>query len=143
MFLKTEKALDSFGRAPENITAAYIVWALTETGVSGADLETEIKTLKGYADVQIKSGSADKYFLGLLSCSLYNLQRTEEARTYANEIIKSQLKTGNVTRSQTSITASLGANLVIETTAISVLAWMNEQTLYADHITSAVNWLVA
>jgi hypothetical protein len=42
-FLKNDKALDSFGRAPDNITAAYIVWTLTEAGVK--DLDTEIKSL--------------------------------------------------------------------------------------------------
>lgn len=31
-FLQSDQALDSFGRAPSNITNAYIVWALTSTG---------------------------------------------------------------------------------------------------------------
>jgi hypothetical protein len=36
-FLKNEKALDSFGRAPDNITAAYIVWTLTASGETNLD----------------------------------------------------------------------------------------------------------
>lgn len=124
LFLKNEKALDSFGRAPDNITSAYIVWTLTETGETA--VETEITALKGYADASIKDGTADPYFLGLLSASLYNLKREVEARTYADEIKKHQLSTGNVTRSQTTITNSMGENLVIETTGIAVIAWMNE-----------------
>jgi alpha-2-macroglobulin-like protein len=39
MFLKNEKALDSFGRAPDNITAAYIVWTLTSSGETNVDTE--------------------------------------------------------------------------------------------------------
>ena len=31
-FKQSELALDSFGRAPTNVTNAYIVWALTSTG---------------------------------------------------------------------------------------------------------------
>jgi hypothetical protein len=37
--LTNDKALDSFGRAPDNITAAYIVWTLTETGETNVDVE--------------------------------------------------------------------------------------------------------
>jgi hypothetical protein len=43
-FLKNEKALDSFGRAPDNITAAYIVWTLTSSGET--NVTTEITALK-------------------------------------------------------------------------------------------------
>ena len=49
LFLMNSKALDSFGRAPDNITAAYIVWTLTSAGET--DLDTEITRLKSIADV--------------------------------------------------------------------------------------------
>ena len=62
---------------------------------------------------------------------------------YADALIKNQLPTGNVTQSLTSITSSMGENLVIESTAISVLAWMNDQTRYSSSITSAVNYIVS
>lgn len=77
LFLKNEKALDSFGRAPDNITAAYIVWTLTSAGET--DLNTEIDNLKAIADASIRNGNADAYILGLLSASLYNLNRDSEA----------------------------------------------------------------
>ena len=31
-FLRNPAAIDSFGRAPDDVTNAYIVWALTESG---------------------------------------------------------------------------------------------------------------
>lgn len=40
-FNLSSEALDSFGRAPQNITNAYIVWSLTSTGET--DVEKEIK----------------------------------------------------------------------------------------------------
>jgi hypothetical protein len=86
LFKTDDKALDSFGRAPDNVTAAYIVWTLTESGVT--DVTTEITNLKALADSQISRGAVDAYFCGLLACSLYNLNRTEEARVYADAIIK-------------------------------------------------------
>jgi hypothetical protein len=36
----------------------------------------------------------------------------------------------------------MGENLVIETTAISVIAWMNDQNRYSANIVPAINWLV-
>jgi hypothetical protein len=49
LFLVNSKALDFFGRAPDNITAAYIVWTLTSAGET--DLDVEITRLKSIADV--------------------------------------------------------------------------------------------
>ena len=45
MYLKNDKALDSFGRAPPNITAVYILWTLTSSGSTEADVAPELKTL--------------------------------------------------------------------------------------------------
>lgn len=47
-FSLDSKALDSFGRAPQNITDAYIIWALTSAGET--DVDDEITTLKQLAD---------------------------------------------------------------------------------------------
>lgn len=85
MFLKNDKALDSFGRAPDNITAAYIVWTLTSAGEQNVD--TEISALIAQADDSIKASAPDAYFLGLLASSLYNLNRAAEGAKYANAII--------------------------------------------------------
>jgi alpha-2-macroglobulin-like protein len=77
LFLANERALDTFGRAPDNITAAYIVWTLTEAGET--NVKDEIDNLKALADKQIAEGAVDAYFCGLLASSLYNLDRAEEA----------------------------------------------------------------
>ena len=41
----------------------------------------------------------------------------------------------------TTITLSKGINKDIETTAIAVLAWMNDPVRYAKNIESAIFWL--
>ena len=89
LFLTNEKALDSFGRAPDNVTAAYIVWTLTEAGET--NVISEITRLKAIADASLKANAIDAYFTGLLAASLYNLNRTDEARVYADALIKNQL----------------------------------------------------
>ena len=81
-FLKNEKALDSFGRAPDNITAAYIVWTLTSSGET--DVNQELDRLMKLADDSIVNANQDAYFLGLLASSLYNLNRVADARKYAD-----------------------------------------------------------
>ena len=141
LFLTNDKALDSFGRAPDNVTAAYIVWTLTESDET--NVTSEITRLTAIADASIKTNSIDAYFTGLLAASLYNLNRIDEARIYADALIKNQLPSGNVTQSLTTITSSMGQNLIIESTAISVIAWMNEQSRYSSRIIPAVNWIVS
>ncbi len=47
-FRRNPRAIDQFGRAPDNITNAYIVWALTESGKED-DLSRELSTLTGQA----------------------------------------------------------------------------------------------
>lgn len=37
----------------------------------------------------------------------------------------------------------MGSNLVVETTAISVVAWLFDQQRYGNQIVPAINWLVS
>lgn len=123
-FMVSPEALDSFGRAPANITDAYIVWALTSSGET--NVTQEITALKAKADQLIANNNVDAYFFGLLSDSLYNLNRKAEAKVYANQIIKHIKADGSVARSLTTITTSDGSNRIIETTSIAVIAWLND-----------------
>jgi len=102
----------------------------------------EIAALIVLADEMILSGKVDTYILSLLAASLYNLNRIPEAQKYADEVVKYQLPTGNVTNSLTSITSSEGWNLEIETTAIAAIAWLNEQSRYSANIQKAIDWIV-
>lgn len=48
-----------------------------------------------------------------------------------------------MTRSLTTITTSGGNQRIVETTAVAVIAWMNNQSRYSKYITAAVDWLVS
>lgn len=84
-FQQSDKALDSFGRAPANITNAYIVWALTSSGYT--DLNNEIDNLIAIARSGLDSDFVDPYFFSLLAASLYNLGRNEEGDEFAAYVI--------------------------------------------------------
>lgn len=50
---------------------------------------------------------------------------------------------GSVSRASTSITGSSGDSLLIETTSISILTWMNNDEKYAGYVERGMRWLAS
>src|SRR5262249_38249027 len=96
-FKRNQRALDSFGRAPEDITNAYIVWALTDAG--NDDVEKELKVLTAQA-----KDSKDPYFLALVGNSLINRSKTEEGLAVLKQLGGLQKADGHLQGTRTSIT---------------------------------------
>lgn len=138
-FQRNPRALDSFGGAPQHITDAYIVWALTETGKE--DMTKDIDML-----LRQFPKSTDPYFLSLLANALLNSDGAERANQ-AVELLKrvraKQAADGSVAGAQTSITRSGGRDLQIETTALAMLAWMkaNRPAEFTEPLQKAVKWI--
>jgi hypothetical protein len=134
-FKRNPRALDSFGRAPDHITNAYIVWALTESGKD--DVTAELNALAEQART-----SKDPYFLALVAGSLINRGRTAEATALLKTVASLQKEDGHLDAEQTSITHSAGRDLQIETTALAVLGWLkaNPGTFNAA-VQKAVRWI--
>jgi hypothetical protein len=84
--LQNPEALDSFGRAPKNVTDAYIVWALTSSNLTEMNLTLEISNLTQLADDSITNQDIDTYFISLVSAILYNVQNIAGARKYADVV---------------------------------------------------------
>jgi hypothetical protein len=134
-FKRNERALDTFGRAPAEITNAYIVWALTEGGDD--DVTTELDALAKQA-----KSSEDGYFLSLVGLGLTNRNRAAEARELLRAVAKQQKDDGQVASARTSITGSGGRDLVIETTALATLAWLKTDAVAFDrNVRQAVRWI--
>lgn len=110
------KALDSFGRAPATTTAAYITWALLESGQKA--MESEITALRKLAE-----STQDSYIIALAANALALGGDAEGARHCRERLIKQQQQDGSVAGAVTSITCSGGEALVIEATSLAVLAW--------------------
>jgi A-macroglobulin TED domain/Carboxypeptidase regulatory-like domain/MG2 domain/Alpha-2-macroglobulin family len=133
-FQMNPKALDSFGRAPEDTTNAYIVWALIESGEKGLDKEV--------AAVKAAAGSTpDSYVVALAANILHATGDATGARRLMDKLAGDQDAAGNVKGAVTSITRSGGNALDIETTALSVLAWMREP-VYAANVEKGLKWIV-
>jgi hypothetical protein len=133
-FQRNPRALDSFGGAPQNITNAYIVWSLTESGYSKL-LDKEVEAL-----FQESKTSKDPYFNGLVAAALHNAGRKAEAIDIMKSLTKHQHNDGSVVDATTSITRSSGDALTIETTSVAVLAWLKDDQ-FTDRTERAMNWL--
>jgi len=133
-FRRNSRALDTFGGAPAETTNAYIVWALIESGEKG--LEKEIASVKASAN-----STQDSYIVALGANIIHATGDHAGARQLMEKLARNQETAGNVKGAVTSITRSGGDALAIETTALSVLAWMREPS-YAANVEKGLKWIV-
>jgi len=136
-FQRAKAALDSFGRASESVTNAYIVWAITESG-KGDDVTMELNRLENEART-----ASDPYFLALVANALLNRDRAVAAYGLLDKLMNGQAEDGSLTGTQKSITGSQGQPLKVETTALSVLGWLkaNRPGEYSNATRKAVKWI--
>lgn len=127
------KALDSFGRAPQNTTNAYVVWSLLRTGQTG--LETEINAV--IADAL---ESKDSYIIALAANIAHLAGQKEQARTLMQRLADRQGDAGHIEGAVTSITRSGGQSLTIETTALTALAWLKDAA-YSAPLERALHYI--
>jgi hypothetical protein len=133
-FSRNPRALDSFGGAPADTTNAYIVWALIQSGEKG--LNKEVASVKASAN-----STQDSYIVALAANVLHATGDQAGARQLMDKLAKSQDHDGHVKGAITSITRSGGDALSIETTALSVLAWLRDPS-YSANVERGVKWIV-
>lgn len=135
-FKRNPQALDTFGRAPQHITNAYIVWALTEGG-SDEDITKELNALYEQA-----TSSKDPYFLSLVANSLISRAKTPDGVKLLKKVSELQKTDGHLDAKQTSITASGGRDLQIETTSLALLGWLKANPgEFNANVQKAIKWL--
>ena len=132
-FKRNKRALDSFGRAPDETTNAYSVWALLESGQKG--LDPEIAAIKKNA-----LAAKDSYVVALAANVLALAKDDAGAKQLMDKLVKSQAKDGSVAGAVTSITRSGGQALLIETTSLAILAWLR-QPAYAGSVEKAMQFV--
>ncbi len=135
-FKRNERALDSFGRAPPPTTNAYILWALLESGEDPHALELEIAAVKAEA-----MQSEDSYVIALAANILYLTRDKSAANTLSQRLAKAVEEDGAVGGSHTSITRSGGDALTIETTSLTLLAWLKDDVSWAAQVETSMRWL--
>src|SRR6185295_19304865 len=87
------------------------------------------------------NSTQDSYIVALRANILHATGDLADARQLMDKLAKSQNATGTVSGAVTSITRSGGDALAIETTALSVLAWMREPS-YAANVENGLKWIV-
>ncbi|MEM9415027.1 MAG: MG2 domain-containing protein [Planctomycetota bacterium] len=144
-----DKALDSFGRAPQETTDAYIVWSLLEAGMRPERIEKSIERV-----LTLAQEGDDAYIIALGAnvaqlCSeywsihddgeftaLYHAKASALLAKLADKLNDE----GYVEGAVTSITRSGGDALNIETTSLAILAWLRDDA-YTEQVESAMLWL--
>ena len=132
-FARNKRALDSFGRAPEPTTAAYIVWSLLEAGEKG--LAAEIASVKKSA-----AATKDSYVVAVAANVLSLSGDATGSANLMKRLAAKQTKDGSVEGAATSITNSGGRALKIETTSLAVLAWLRDAS-FAGNVEKGIRYL--
>ncbi len=134
-FRKNPRALDSFGGADEDITNAYIVYALSEAGYK--DLGKELTAVEKEA-----KKSNDTYLMALVANALFNVGEEHRGEEMVSRLINARNEAGFWTGKKHSITRSTGESLKTETTSLILLALMKSKNPDVASVTSAVKFLV-
>ena len=135
-FLRNERALDTFGRAPAPLTNLYILWTLLESGGDAGRLADEI----GHAR-RVAADTRDPYLLALAANILFLAKDEPAGRAIAQRLRDMAGPDGALDGAETSITRSGGDSLKIETTSLAVLAWLRLGPENAGAVENAMRWL--
>ncbi|WP_298418730.1 TonB-dependent receptor plug domain-containing protein [uncultured Kordia sp.] len=137
-FNRSNKGYDSFASSPDDVANAYIIYALSESGVN-VTIEKEYQ----YA-LQDALKTNDTYKMALLACVSFNLGENKNAQVLIGKIKKnieiynfSQLPVENT------ITRSYGNAKNIEAVAFSLLALLKEEKPDEILISQGIEHLVS
>ena len=133
-FKRSERALDSFGRAGAEVTDAYITYSLVSAGFR--DLQPELERQRALAET-----STDPYLLALAGSSLLQVDAFRRAgHNAAAKLARMQKHDGRWSGAAESITRSGGQSLEVETTALATLTLLEAGT-FPEQVRKGVEWL--
>lgn len=135
-FQRNPAALDSYGGADQDITNAYIVYALAEAGKR--DIQNEL-------DAAVKSAveSNDPYVLALVTNALYCFQDFKRGDELLKKLLAKQSADGFWCGTRHSITRSEGISLKLETTSLVAMAIMKSKQPDVNSLTKGIKFIVA
>lgn len=127
----------SFGRASQEVSGAYITYALSEA--KQTDLNPEWQSV--YQEVL---ASKDAYRLGLVANTACNLQKYDEAAKLLRHISRLLSKHGYKNLpAEHSFTYSQGISLQVETAALIVMAYLKMPEKHLPQIQEGIDFLLA
>ena len=135
-FQRSSNTADSFGRADDQITNAYICYALSQAGYKGIDKEIELS-------YTLAKESKDPYQLALMASVMMTTGNQGAGKKLLTSLLSQQAKDGSFNGKVHSITRSTGKSLQIETTALAILAMLNSGSPDQKSLSAAVEYLVS
>jgi uncharacterized protein YfaS (alpha-2-macroglobulin family) len=111
----------------------YCTWALLECGEK--NLDKEVSWLKEHA-----ANDPNSYVTALAANVMFLAGDREAAKMFMDKLAKQQDKDGHVLGAITSVVASEGDSLQIETTALATLAWLRDPA-YTANVELAIHFL--
>jgi len=139
-FTRSSTALDSFGRAGEVTTNAYIMWALAEAK-RATGMTEELSSQRG-----LGATTKDPYLLALAAnTNLLVAPKAVDTDAMVKRLAAMQAKDGSFAGAKESITMSGGESLTIEATSLAVLALLKASPSgqYEGQVRAGVDYLNA
>ncbi len=131
-----EGSSHSFGRAPVEVSNAYLTWSLAETGTEADRIAKELAAVEARVPTV-----EDAYELAVGACALEAAGRLEAAELARERLKDLRRADGSLVGSSRSITSSTGVNLAVETTSFAILAWLSDEE-DAAFVEEALAWLL-
>lgn len=135
-FEREQRALHDFGRISDEILNAYIVYALAEAGYTDIKKEFEVSFAKAVA-------AKDPYMLAMLANAAFSMDQNSKGTEALNLLLSKQEKDGSFNGLTHSITYSQGNSLIIESTALSIMAILKAPAKDAKALNNAVHYLTS
>lgn len=132
------QSLDSFGRAAPEVTDAYCTYALVLSGCPLDELEVEVAQLEARA-----LESEDPYEVALAASALQAAGRAEPAAAARGRLRTWQQEDGSLIGTNSTITRSGGDDLLVETTSLAMLAWMEGEEDSTAHVQRALDFVLS
>lgn len=124
-----------FSAAPKNVNNAYIVYAISESGIT-ADIQKEYETAY-YEALQ----SEDVYRMSLLLLASHNLGKMNNANTLLQKLEKQIANHGfGKLPASSTITRSYGQSRGVEVTAFTILSLLRMES--NEHIVKGIEYLL-
>jgi len=133
-FARKSGGYHAFGSISDDVTNAYIVYALAESGYT--DLKNEFNT-----SVKKAQDTKDPYLMALMANAAMKLGESKKADEIVSALLSMQAKDGSWTGTTHSITYSQGASLSIETTSLMIQALIKQNGKHAGALNTAVQYL--
>lgn len=123
-----------FGRAPQATVHAYLCWALLATGTRISELAPQVSTIERRVPE-----ISDAYELALAALALEAAGNRAGATAARGKLARAQERNGSLAGGAT-ITGSGGRDRAVETTALSLLAWLPHEA-YRGNVERAMTFL--